>query len=99
MKTTKENSAATQAVATGDLFGSFDVVAFVDAARKETAETRQGAVTMWGLETATGMFVGQKLMMEAHQRLLKPNVSGDPRPLGAVGSGRLFDGPASDSRK
>jgi len=32
-----------------------------------------------------------------HTRVLLPqNASDEPRPLGAVGSGRLFDGPASD---
>lgn len=55
-------------------YGSFDVVAFVDAVRKETADTRQGAVAIWGLEEATGMFIGQKLMAEARQRLLKTNI-------------------------
>ena len=67
------NEEQAEAAKRGLMFGSFDIVAFVEAVRKETAETHQGAVAMWGLETATSMFVGQKIMDEARRRLLPPN--------------------------
>lgn len=61
--------------------------------------TASDGTTCWGKSYAEAVHVAMAHDKDIQDGIITPNASDEPRPLGAVGSGRLFDGPASDSRK